>query len=26
ELAMAKDRLLRYQQAWELIKQRHRPL
>ncbi|WP_303291222.1 molecular chaperone DjlA [Marinobacter sp. SS5-14b] len=26
ELAMAKDQLLRYQQAWELIKQRHRTL
>lgn len=26
EMAMAKDQLLSYQQAWELIKQRHRPL
>ncbi|HLT14724.1 MAG TPA: molecular chaperone DjlA [Marinobacter sp.] len=26
ELATAKDQLQRYQQAWELIKQRHRPL
>src|SRR5690606_27204988 len=26
EVAMAKDRLLRYQQAWELIRQRHRTL
>ncbi|HET8848766.1 MAG TPA: DnaJ domain-containing protein [Marinobacter sp.] len=26
ELAQAKDQLLRYQQAWELIKQRHRSL
>lgn len=26
EVAMAKEQLLRYQQAWELIKQRHRPL
>ncbi|GGC63525.1 molecular chaperone DjlA [Marinobacter halophilus] len=26
EVAMAKDQLLRYQQAWDLIKQRHRPL
>ncbi|WP_336365742.1 molecular chaperone DjlA [Marinobacter sp. C2H3] len=26
ELALAKERLLRYQQAWELIKQRSRPL
>lgn len=25
EVAVAKDQLLRYQQAWELIKQRHRP-
>ncbi|PFG11009.1 MULTISPECIES: molecular chaperone DjlA [unclassified Marinobacter] len=26
ELAAAKERLLRYQQAWEFIKQRHKPL